>query len=136
MGHVLLPQPYHWIWIVLCGSLYYCLKKHCLKHCVCFYQAGIPQEILKIISMFVYIWYMFLHYFDLTNYQNCHHLHFQWSTPFHCVSFFGWFASKEIMYRSLHFTCFSQWLLWSLEIKERFLRLDDGVNNDHSNVVV
>jgi hypothetical protein len=33
--------------------LYYCLIKYCLKHCVCFYQVAIPQEILKIVSMFV-----------------------------------------------------------------------------------
>ena len=33
--------------------LYYCLIKYCLKHCVCFYQVAILQEILKIVSMFV-----------------------------------------------------------------------------------
>jgi hypothetical protein len=33
--------------------LYYILIKHCLKRCVCFYQVAIPQEILKIVSMFV-----------------------------------------------------------------------------------
>jgi hypothetical protein len=29
------------------------LSKICLKRCVCFYQVAIPQEILKIVSMFV-----------------------------------------------------------------------------------
>jgi len=35
MGHVLWPQPYH--------SLYYCLIKHCLKHCVCLSDGHFPQ---------------------------------------------------------------------------------------------
>jgi hypothetical protein len=70
----------------------------------------------------------FFIYFDLTNYQNCHHLYLRWLTLFRCASFFSWFASKEIIYRSLHFTCFSWWLLRT--IKEHFLCLDDGVNNN------
>ena len=61
--------------------LYYSLIRHCLKRCVCFYQVAIPQEILNIVSMFVYIRYMFRYYFDLTNYQNCHHLYLRWLTP-------------------------------------------------------
>ena len=50
--------------------IYCTLIKHCLKLCVCFYQVAIPQVILKIVSMFVYIryiLYIFRHYFDLTN---------------------------------------------------------------------
>jgi hypothetical protein len=52
MGHMLLLKPYHWIWTELYGSLYYCLIKHCLKHHVCFYQATIPHELLKIVFFF------------------------------------------------------------------------------------
>jgi hypothetical protein len=40
------------------------------------FQVAIPQEILNI----VYIRYMFRHYLDLTNYQNCQHLYLQWLT--------------------------------------------------------
>jgi hypothetical protein len=37
MWHVLLPQPYH--------SYYYCLIKHCLKHCMCLSGGNFPGTI-------------------------------------------------------------------------------------------
>ena len=36
----------------VCGSLYYCPIKHCLKHYVCFYHMAIPQEILMIVCLY------------------------------------------------------------------------------------
>jgi hypothetical protein len=37
--------------------------------------------------LLVYIRYMFRHYFDLTNYRNCHRFYLRWLTLFHCASF-------------------------------------------------
>jgi hypothetical protein len=99
-----LGVAYHWIWTELCSSLYYCLIKHCLKHCVCFY--AIPLEILKIVCLYQ------VHVLSLFRSDEL--------SPFFIFSgwlcfivspFFGRFASEEIIYKSLYFACFTQWLL-------------------------
>ena len=110
--------------------LYYCLIKYCLKHCVCFYQVAIPQEILKIVSMFVVHVSSFILTWRIIRIVTI----FIFSGRLRSTVFP--FLADLPVKKSCIDRCISQWLLWSLEIKERLPWLDDGVNNDHSNVVV
>ena len=90
-------------------SLYYCLIKHCLKHCVCFYDMAIPQEILKIVCLYqVHVSLLFWSD-ELSELSSS--LSSVVDSVSLCLLFFGPFANEEIIYRSLHFTCFRQWLV-------------------------
>ena len=100
LGHMLLPQPYRWIWTELYGSLYYCLLKHCLKHCM--FQAAIPMEVLKIICLYKVHVSLLLKIWRNINIVTI--FIFDSWLRFIVPPFLGQFASEEIIYRSLHFT--------------------------------
>ena len=59
------PTPPIWGYIeffedTVCGSLYYCPIKHCLKHCMFSYDMAIPDEIVMLVCLYQVQMYMFL----------------------------------------------------------------------------